>query len=86
MGKDDNVNVASIVNNENFKNSLKPVDDVMNASIVNFEMSVEVSGVDKTSFTFSKLPEIVGSGCPYFVQIKAVTTSPREVNTSFAVS
>jgi hypothetical protein len=84
MGKDDNVNVASIVNNEHFKNSLKPVDDVMNPSICNFEMSVEVSGVDKTSFTFSKLPEIVGSGCPYIVQTKAVTTSPREVTNSSA--
>jgi len=84
MGKDDNVKDASIVNNEHFKNSLKSVDDVNNASIVNFEMSVEVSGVDKTSFTFSKLPEIVGSGCPYIVQIKAVTTSPREVTNSSA--
>ena len=50
-----------------------------NSALNDFEFSIELSGGEKSSYTFSKLPEIIGSGYPYTVQVRVVATSPREV-------
>jgi hypothetical protein len=60
----------------NISTSSEAVDSILD----DFESSVEVFGTEKSIHTFSKLPEIVGSGFPYIVQIRAIVVSPREVN------
>jgi hypothetical protein len=54
--------------------------DSDDSALADFEASVEVLGTDKPVHTFSKLPEIVGSGFPYLVQIRVAATSAREVS------
>ena len=49
------------------------------ATLSDFENLVEVSGTEKLCYNFTKLPEIIGSGHPYLVQIKVVAFSAREV-------
>ena len=51
-------------------------------NIENFEMvNIEVAG-DKNQFTFSKLPDIIGSGHAFKVSIVTVYASPREIETT----
>ena len=50
------------------------------SALSEFESSVEIAGGEKTSHAFTKLPEIVGSGFPYIVQVRVIATSPREVS------
>ncbi len=63
-------------NNISTSSDSEAVDSILD----DFESSVEVFGTEKSIHTFSKLPEIVGSGFPYIVQIRAIVVSPREVN------
>ena len=67
-------------------NAKIPENSIRDKSALNdFEFSVELSGGEKSSYTFSKLPEIIGSGYPYTVQVRLVATSPREVRLNFCV-
>lgn len=51
-----------------------------------FVSTIEVPG-DKTQYTISKLPEIVGTGFPYSVEVSVIVTTSRENEvTSNAVS
>ena len=56
-----------------------PDPEAEDSPLNDFENSVEVLGSEKPVYTFSKLPEIVGTGFPYIVQIKVIANSPREV-------
>ena len=49
------------------------------AALADFENSAEVLGTEKFCYNFTKLPEVIGSGYPYSVQIKVVAFSAREV-------
>jgi len=55
-------------------------DSTESSPMSDFESSVEISGGEKTSHTFSKLPEIFGSGFPYTVQIRIAATSSRDAS------
>lgn len=45
--------------------------------MVEFSSSIEVAG-DKTQYTCAKLPEIVGTGYPYNIEVIVIVTTPRE--------
>ena len=46
-------------------------------NIHKFESSIEVPG-DKTTYTFSKLPEVIGSGQAYLIRITAAVLTVKE--------
>ena len=73
--------VLSISGNTNVEDSVISLDENME-TIQDFEMvNIEVAG-DKNQFTFSKLPDIIGSGHAYRVSILTVYASPREIETT----
>ena len=45
--------------------------------MVEFSSSIEVPG-DKTQYTIAKLPEIVGTGYPYSIEVSVIVTTQRE--------
>lgn len=45
--------------------------------MVEFSSSIEVPG-DKTQYTIAKLPEIVGTGYPYTIEVSVIVTTQRE--------
>jgi len=53
------------------------VDQLSKPKITDFVSTIEVPG-DKTQYTIAKLPEIIGTGYPYFVEVSVVVTTSRE--------
>jgi hypothetical protein len=45
--------------------------------MVEFSSTIEVPG-DKTQYTIAKLPEIVGTGYPYSIEVSVIVTTQRE--------
>lgn len=61
-------------------------DQLSRPKITDFLSTIEVAG-DKTQYTISKLPEIIGTGYPYLVEVSVVVTTSRDKEvTSQAVS
>jgi hypothetical protein len=74
---DDQEDQDSLEWNPESHDQAPPADGARPPRMVEFSSSIEVPG-DKTQYTCAKLPEIVGTGYPYTVEVTVIVTTARE--------